>query len=119
MINIEGIQVLNTYVTTSPDLAGVILISILGLTILLVGFALFITKDTEAGIISIIFGTIIALLSVAGYINRVQETHYDVLINNSTPLIEVYDKYKIDGKDGDIYHLTLRREPEEDKTNDQ
>ena len=119
MINIEGIQVLNTYVTMSPRLDGVILISIVGLLMLIVGFALFITKDTEAGIFCIIFGTIIALLSIFGYINRVQEIHYDVLINNSTPLTEVYDKYKIDGKDGDIYHLTLRGEPEEDKTNDQ
>lgn len=119
MINIEGIQVLNTYVTMSPDLGGVILVSIVGLLILVVGFALLITKDTEAGIFCTIFGTSIVLLSIFGYINRVQETHYDVLINNSTSFTEVYDKYKIDGKDGDIYHLILRGEPEEDKTNDQ
>ena len=118
MINVEGIQVLNTYVTKSPDLAEVILVSIFGLFILVCGIALFVDKETEAGIFCTIFGAIIVLISIFGYTDRVQETHYDVLIDSSTSLTEVYDKYKIDGKDGDIYHLILREEPEEDKTND-
>lgn len=118
MINIEGIQVLNTYVTKSPGLAGIIIILIVGLFALAAGIALFVDKDIGAGIFCTIYGAIVVLICIFGYTNRVQETHYDVLINNSTSLTEVYDKYRIDGKDGDIYHLILREELEEDKTND-
>lgn len=118
MINIEGIRVLNTYVTKSPDFGITMLALIFGLGILAVGVVLLIYKELGEGIFCTVFGAFMALVAIFSLTNRVSATHYDVLIDDSTSLTEVYDKYKIDGKDGDIYHLILREEPEEDKTND-
>ena len=118
MINIEGIRVLNTYVTESPDFGWMILLLIFGLFVLSVGIVSFIYKEIGCGIFCIMLGAFMVLMSISGLTNRVPITHYDVLIDDSTSLTEVYDKYKIDGKDGDIYHLILREEPEEDKAND-
>lgn len=60
----------------------------------------------------------VIFLSIYGFTHMALITHYDVLIDDSVSLVEVYDKYKIDGKYGDIYHLILRKQTEEDKAND-
>lgn len=119
MINIEGIQVLNTYITKSPDFGAIMLALIFGLGILAIGVVLLIYKELGEGIFCTTFGTFIVLVAILLFTSRVPITHYDVLIDDSASLTEVYDKYKIDGKDGDIFHLILREVPEEDKTNDQ
>ena len=118
MINIEGIRVLNTYVTKSPDFGAIMLALIFGLGILALGVVFLIYKELGEGIFCTVFGAFMVLVAIFLLTSRVPITHYDVLIDNSASLTEVYDKYKIDGKDGDIYHLILREEPEEDKIND-
>lgn len=118
MINIEGIRVLNTYVTKSPNFVAIMLTLILGLGVLIIGVIFLIDKDLVDGIPCTIFGTFTVLVAIFLFTSRVPITHYDVLIDDSASLTEVYDKYKIYGKDGDIYHLILREEPKEDKAND-
>lgn len=118
MINIEGIRVLNTYTTKEPDLIALIFILALGIVLGVCAVCLLNDNDKFAAIPCFIISIAIIFISIYGFTHIASTTHYDVLIDNSTSLTEVYDKYKIDGKDGDIYHLILREETEEEKTND-
>lgn len=118
MTNIEGIQVLNTYVTKSPNLLLIICIFLFGLFMGICGFWLIFDGSEIEGIFCIAFSIIIILLATYGSLDIDQTTHYDALIDESTPFIKVYDKYDIEGKDGDIYHLILRKQTEKDKADD-
>ena len=118
MINIEGIRVLNTYVTKEPDLIALILILILGIFLVFGGVYLLNCNDKLTAIPVFIFSIVVVFLSIYGLTHITLITHYDVLIDDSVSLVEVYDKYKIEGKDGDIYHLILLEETKEDKTSD-
>lgn len=118
MTNIEGIQILNTYVTKSPDLFYTICLLLVGL---IMGFcgAYFIYDDSKIEAAFCFFISIIMVsLTTYGLLNRNSTTHYDVLIDKSIPFVEVYDKYNIEGKDGDIYHLVLKKQTEKDKADD-
>lgn len=118
MINIEGIQVLNTYAIKEPDLIVLIIILTLGVVLGAFAACLLYYNNKLAAILCFIISIAVIFLSIYGFTHITLTTHYDVLIGDSVSLVEVYDKYKIDGKDGDIYHLILREETEEDKTND-
>ena len=61
MINIEGIQILNTYVTKSPDLFPIICIVLCGLFIGICGFWLIFDDSEPEGIFCIGFSIIIIL----------------------------------------------------------
>lgn len=118
MTNIEGIQILNTYVTKSPNLLPVICIFLFGLFMGICGFWLIFDDSKPEGSFCIAFAIIIIFLATYGLLNRNQTTHYDVLIDKTTPFTEVFSKYYIEGKDGDIYHLIQRKQTEKDKADD-
>ena len=108
MINIEGIQVLNFYTTKEPNLIGVIFVLILGIFLGVCAIPLLLDNEKLAAISCFIISIAFIYLSIYGFTHRALITHYDVLIDDSVSLVEVYDKYKIEGKDGDIYHMILK-----------
>lgn len=118
MISIEGIRVLNSYTTKEPDLFAAILILTLGIALGVCAVYFLYDNDKLAAIPCFIVSITIVFMSIYALTHITLITHYDVLINDSVSLVEVYDKYKIEGKDGDIYHLILRKQTEEDKAND-
>ena len=118
MINIEGIQVLNTYAAKEPDLIGVIFVLMMGIVLGVCAILLLLNDGKFESIPVFIISIAVVSLSTYGLTHITLITHYDVLIDDSVSLVEVYDKYKIEGKDGDIYHLILLEETKEDKTSD-
>lgn len=106
----NGVTVLNTYSSAEPELAPIIMLFIIAILFLMLSALGFKTKDLGSGISLLILGVAISLVSIYLYSSRETKTHYDALIDDSVSFNSIYEQYKIDGKDGDIYHLTLRNE---------
>lgn len=110
MINIEGVTVLNTYSSVEPELSAIIMLFIIAILFLMLSALGFKTKDFGSGISLLILGVAMSLVSIHLCSIRETKTHYDALIDDSVSFNSIYEQYKIDGKDGDIYHLILKNE---------
>ncbi len=106
----NGVTVLNTYSSVEPELAPIIILFVIAILFLMFSAFEFKVKDFCGGITLLIIGVVLSLISIYLYSNRETNTHYDALIDDSVSFNSIYEQYKIDGKDGDIYHLTLRSE---------
>lgn len=106
----NGITVLNTYSSVEPELTAIIMVFIIAILFLMFSAFAFKAKDFCNGTSILILGVAISLVSIYLCSSRETKTHYDALIDDSVSFNSIYEQYKIDGKDGDIYHLTLRSE---------
>lgn len=104
----NGIQVLNTYTVASFNIFIGIVVLILCATIIVIGSICIKDRDMVFGIPVVFIGVVFAVIILFLIAHNDSETHYDVLIDDSVSFNSIYSHYIIDGKDGEIYHLTLR-----------
>lgn len=108
----NGITVLNEYSMLNYSIIGIIFHGILTLMFLIIAIMAFTDNEVFVGILCSTMLLIFAsLMFIRITTNRV--VYYeDVTIDENVPFVEFYDKYIINGKDGDIYHLQLREAKE-------
>ena len=108
MNNIEGITVLNSYTNYAFNVGAICVAIFLFLVSSALGIWLLFNQESGLGYFCIVISSIfIATLSLLLVFNK-DVLHEDVLISDSVSFNEIYDKYEIEGKDGEIYHLILR-----------
>ena len=104
----NGITVLNEYSKTHFNVFFIIFIAIAAIVFLICTIVSFSDMEAGSGIFSAICFLLLTLTFIIMITNNSLDYYKDVLIDDNISFTELYEKYEVVGKDGDIYHLKVK-----------
>lgn len=110
MNTIDGVTVLNSHIENTVNIEWACVGICLYCIIFLFGIIMLCEKEYILGIFLIVLSLIMTVTTSLGLYFNKEVLHEDVLIGDSVSINDIFDKYEVKGKDGEIYHLILKEE---------